>query len=233
MWGSGNNSASPGKAARKHLADLFEHRGYHPLTNAGKPGGSKDYLGLLLSRSAAPESVKLDNFEIYVRRQALTRFLARYELFKLQQGIKGSILEWGVHHWGGLMTWAKLSAGVEPGALDRRVIGFDTFGAGFPSSHENNKGGHPFTREFLVGLSAVSSAGWSLAYPYGSYNGATVELLKDLGCILAFTTRSAGADLSGSPFALARFDTNDLPPIGKLPPPAMPIGATSGLAKTD
>lgn len=80
----------------------------------------------------ADEAVRLDNFPKYVRRQSLTRFLARYELFKLQAEVKGSIVECGVHHGGGLMAWAKLSAGLEPYALDRRVIGFDSF-EGFPA----------------------------------------------------------------------------------------------------
>ena len=48
---------------------------------------------------------KLDNFEKYVRRQALSRFLVRYELFKLIRNIKGSIIECGVHHGGGLWLW--------------------------------------------------------------------------------------------------------------------------------
>lgn len=84
------------------------------------------------ANSPAPLRNKLDNFEKYVRRQALSRFLVKYELFKLQLGIKGSIVECGVHHGGGLLGWAKLSSAMEPYALDRRVIGFDTF-EGFPS----------------------------------------------------------------------------------------------------
>ncbi len=32
--------------------------------------------------------LKWDNFEKYVRRQSLARFLARYELFKMQMPIK-------------------------------------------------------------------------------------------------------------------------------------------------
>lgn len=75
---------------------------------------------------------RLNNFEKYVRRQSLSRFIARYELFKLQMPIKGCIVECGVHHGGGLMCWAKLSAAMEPYALDRRIFGFDTF-SGFPS----------------------------------------------------------------------------------------------------
>lgn len=80
------------------------------------------------------------HFEKYINRQSMTRFLARYELFKLQQPIKGCIVECGVHHGAGLMSWAKLSAGLEPYALDRRIIGFDTF-TGFPAVHDEDKTG--------------------------------------------------------------------------------------------
>lgn len=74
---------------------------------------------------------KLNNFEKYVPRQALSRFLVRYELFKLIKNVKGSIVECGVHYGGGLMSWAKLSSALEPYALHRKIIGFDTFD-GFP-----------------------------------------------------------------------------------------------------
>ena len=81
--------------------------------------------------------LKWDNFEKYVRRQSLARFLARYELFKMQMPIKGSIIECGVHYGGGLMAWAKFSANLEPYALDRLIIGLDTF-EGFPSIDEKD-----------------------------------------------------------------------------------------------
>jgi hypothetical protein len=38
------------------------------------------------------------------------------------------------------MAWAKLSADLEPYALDRRIIGFDTF-EGFPAIADQDKGG--------------------------------------------------------------------------------------------
>ncbi|WP_114418144.1 TylF/MycF/NovP-related O-methyltransferase [Marinospirillum perlucidum] len=82
---------------------------------------------------------KLKNFEKYVPRQALSRFMARYELFKLQLNIKGCIVECGVHHGGGLMGWAKMSSALEPYSLDRRVFGFDTF-EGFPSVSDKDTG---------------------------------------------------------------------------------------------
>jgi hypothetical protein len=57
--------------------------------------------------------------------------MALEALFKLQLHIKGSIVECGVHNGASLMTWAKLSATLEPYNYHRKVIGFDTF-EGFP-----------------------------------------------------------------------------------------------------
>lgn len=91
-------------------------------------------------KSPASVRAKLDNFEKYVRRQALARALVRYELFKLQLDIKGCVVECGVHHGGGLLGWAKLSAALEPYALDRRIYGFDTF-EGFPGVSEEDTAG--------------------------------------------------------------------------------------------
>lgn len=75
---------------------------------------------------------KLRNFPKYVRRQDIARFLCRLDIFKRQLHIKGSILECGVHHGGGLMTWAHFSATLEPYNYHRKIIGFDTF-EGFPA----------------------------------------------------------------------------------------------------
>ena len=81
---------------------------------------------------------KLKNFSKYVPRQSLARFLVYYELFKKQLGIKGSIVECGVHQGGGVMSWAKLSTTLEPYNFHRKIIGFDTF-SGFPKISEIDK----------------------------------------------------------------------------------------------
>lgn len=87
-----------------------------------------------------PESweKKMESFPKYVRRANLTRFLALYEIFKRVQSIKGSIVECGVFRGFGIMTWAKLSAILEPVNLTRRIYGFDSF-AGFPNVSEEDK----------------------------------------------------------------------------------------------
>lgn len=87
--------------------------------------------------SAGSTSDKLDAFPKFASRQAMAKFLARVEIFKRILSVNGSILECGVLHGGGLLTWAKLSSIYEPANHTRKVVGFDTF-EGFPSVHEKD-----------------------------------------------------------------------------------------------
>jgi hypothetical protein len=91
-------------------------------------------------RNPEPWPKKLENFPKYVRRQNLTRFLALYEIYKRVLPVKGSVIECGVFRGFGTMTWAKLSAILEPVNLTRRIYGFDSF-AGFPSVAEADRVG--------------------------------------------------------------------------------------------
>lgn len=90
---------------------------------------------MIFEESKCPTEAKIANFSKYVRRQNIARFLALNEIFKRQIKIKGSVVECGVHHGGGLMAWAKLSATLEPYNYHRKIIGFDTF-SGFPEVSE-------------------------------------------------------------------------------------------------
>ena len=94
----------------------------------------------LFNNSKCDVSEKLRNFPKYVRRQAIASFLAKTDLFNRQINIKGSIVECGVHHGGGLFTWAHLSSIKEPYNYHRKIIGFDTF-EGFPSVVESDGSG--------------------------------------------------------------------------------------------
>ena len=89
-------------------------------------------LGRYFSQSPGTHVEKLEHFPKYVPRQQLARFLAKYQLFCRILHIHGSIVECGVGFGGGCMTWAQLSACLEPYNHQRRVIGFDTF-TGFVS----------------------------------------------------------------------------------------------------
>ena len=106
----------------------------------------------MFNTSPADVDIKLNNFPKYVRRQVLARFIAQEEIFRLQLNIKGSIVECGVHHGGGLMTWAKLSSIFEPYNYHRQVIGFDTF-KGFPSINNLDKESKTNTKLDIGGLS--------------------------------------------------------------------------------
>lgn len=88
--------------------------------------------GRAFDENPDPTHVKLCDFAKYIRRQDLTGFLARYEIFKRILSVKGSIIECGVFRGGSLMAWANFSAILEPNNIGRRVYGFDTF-EGFES----------------------------------------------------------------------------------------------------
>ncbi|CAL7963010.1 O-methyltransferase [Gammaproteobacteria bacterium] len=81
---------------------------------------------------------KLENFPKYIKRQKLTRLLALYEIFKKIVSIKGSIVECGVYKGFGLMSWANISAVLEPTNITRRIYGFDSF-AGFVDVEEKDQ----------------------------------------------------------------------------------------------
>jgi len=98
---------------------------------------------------------RLDSFPKYVRRQSLTRFLALYEVFRRVLTVKGSVVECGVNRGFGVMSWAKLSAILEPVNLTRRIYGFDTF-SGFPSTHEKDQAAGGTATPEIGGLAAES-----------------------------------------------------------------------------
>ena len=91
---------------------------------------SKEYAEIF-DGSLDDTETKLHNFARYIRRQDMTRLLARYEIFKRVLNSKGSIVECGVYRGFGLMGWALFSEIMEPVNLTRRIYGFDTF-SGFP-----------------------------------------------------------------------------------------------------
>lgn len=96
-----------------------------------------DYVKVFESSKDTTQN-KLHNFMKYVRRQDLTKMLARYEIFKKVLHVKGSVIECGVFRGAGLMSWALFSDMMEPVNLTRRIYGFDTF-QGFPDTSGKDK----------------------------------------------------------------------------------------------
>lgn len=90
-------------------------------------------------QAAGTIAERVDAFPKFASRQAIGKFLARYEIFKKIVHVNGSIVECGVLHGGGLLTYAKLSSLFEPANHVRKIIGFDTF-AGFPSISPKDAG---------------------------------------------------------------------------------------------
>lgn len=114
------------------------------MTDTNYPNPTElDYyqnLEKYINNSSSNVVEKFKNFTKYVPRQDLTRFLVRYEIFKKILNVTGSIIECGVLHGTGLMTFAHLSSIFEHLNLERKIIGFDTF-EGFPNeaSEYDNK----------------------------------------------------------------------------------------------
>ncbi len=104
-------------------------------TNAEQTVGAR--LHEVFDRSPDAWEKKLDSFTKFIRRQALTKTLAQYEIFKRILPVKGSIVECGVFRGHSLFAWAHFSAIMEPINFTRRIYGFDSFG-GFPGVGEKD-----------------------------------------------------------------------------------------------
>lgn len=94
----------------------------------------------LFKNAAGNFADKIDAFPKFASRQAMAKFLVRYEIFKKILGVNGSIVECGVLHGANLLTFAKLSSIFEPTNHVRKIIGFDTF-EGFADIHEVDRKG--------------------------------------------------------------------------------------------
>jgi hypothetical protein len=91
-----------------------------------------DELTAVFDESALPVAQRLQGFARHVRRQDISRFLAKYEIFRLSMAAHGSIVECGVFAGAGLFSWYHFASILEPYNHSRRLIGFDMF-QGFPS----------------------------------------------------------------------------------------------------
>ncbi|HLG55066.1 MAG TPA: TylF/MycF/NovP-related O-methyltransferase [Vicinamibacterales bacterium] len=111
-----------------------------PRNQSSADSAQFDMVERVFAQSAGTLAEKADAFGKFASRQAIGKFLARYEIFKKILGVNGSIIECGVLHGAGLLTYAKLSSLFEPANHVRKVVGFDTF-AGFPSIADKDSSG--------------------------------------------------------------------------------------------
>ncbi len=84
-----------------------------------------------LARSVDPIQIADSPF-LFARRQAVADLVARVELCLMARDVGGHFIECGLNKGNGLMLLAHISSVIEPYAINRRIIGFDTF-AGFRS----------------------------------------------------------------------------------------------------
>ena len=116
---------------------------YEPSRTTAKEEEYRILLEEYYDQSPGAHVVKLQNFTKYVPVQDIRRFICRYELFKKILHIHGSIVECGVLHGGGLMTWAHLSEVFEPLNHTRKIIGFDSF-EGIPAVTDKDSADHSY-----------------------------------------------------------------------------------------
>jgi hypothetical protein len=89
-------------------------------------------LTSLLEASPIPSAEKINNLNLFAKRQSLSRVMFMYELYKKIIPVHGIIAEFGVR-WGQNMALFQNFRGMlEPFNYNRRIVGFDTF-SGFPS----------------------------------------------------------------------------------------------------
>ena len=99
-----------------------------------------DQYANLFNTFPATNFNKIESFARHVRRQTLSKFLSRAEIFKQMLDICGSVVELGVCSGQSLFTWAQLSAILEPINYTRQIIGFDSF-TGIPHISEIDQQG--------------------------------------------------------------------------------------------
>jgi len=107
---------------------------------AGSSGDTKNYQDFLelFNDSPIPEDEKLYHLGLFIKRQALTRILFLYELYKKILNIHGIIVEFGVRWGQDLALFESFRGMLEPFNHNSRIVGFDTF-AGFPSISGKDK----------------------------------------------------------------------------------------------
>jgi hypothetical protein len=95
----------------------------------------KEKKSELLSKLPAQEVA--DAPFVFSDRQLVTNILTKIDMFRQVLDVQGAIVECGVHKANSLFTYYHLSTILEPYAINRKIIGFDTF-EGFPSVSEND-----------------------------------------------------------------------------------------------
>lgn len=87
--------------------------------------------------SGLGKNLLVDNPFLFASRFSVNDMLIRVELFKKIRNVSGAIVECGVEQGNHLMLFGHLSSILEPYAINRRILGFDSF-AGFRSISDDD-----------------------------------------------------------------------------------------------
>jgi len=149
----------------------------------------------LLQRDLPPEARAVLTDELF--QEVVTSDEAAFaEMLYLNEEQIGEMVSSGMrigNHGYGHLWWTSLTGQERESEIRRGISFLDRWGQGMPQ--------------------------WILSYPYGDCNDEVVELVRDEGCVLAFTSVPDLAVLDARQrFTLARLDTNDFPKHAEAPP---------------
>jgi hypothetical protein len=93
-----------------------------------RTGGEKDYFNRRTTMlENVPRATLADAPFLFATRQLMTEMLVRVRLFEMILDVSGAVVECGVAQGNSLMLFSHLSSILEPYAINRRIVGFDTF----------------------------------------------------------------------------------------------------------
>lgn len=88
----------------------------------------KDYFDRRATAiETVPRASLVDAPFLFATRQTVTEMVVRYRLFEMILDVSGAIVECGVAQGNNLLLFSHLSSIMEPYAINRRIVGFDTF----------------------------------------------------------------------------------------------------------
>jgi hypothetical protein len=91
-------------------------------------GSEKDYLNQRAKIvEATPRATLADAPLLFATRQTVTEMVLRLHLFEMIRDVSGAVVECGVAQGNNLLLFSHLSSILEPYAINRLILGFDTF----------------------------------------------------------------------------------------------------------
>ncbi|WP_443643419.1 TylF/MycF/NovP-related O-methyltransferase [Candidatus Levibacter sp. Uisw_134_01] len=103
------------------------------MTNRNLTSGESNYNNIISDLiNLSPKELLASAPNLFSNRVAVQTLISRYELYKKVLNIPGDIVECGVYQGNSFLWLAHLSIILEPYAINRRFLGFDTF-EGFAS----------------------------------------------------------------------------------------------------